>query len=538
MITSTIESGPSDYGPIYDGQPELVENVWKLPPHGVALVGRPAVWYTLDVSSPRIALGPLALPPFRLRVEQDFGGHLFIVVADATGEHAVLLEAGPSKPKGTGALVPFRYPEIDFVKRGEFDFDPAPIDPPNGLSAERFARLLLDAERSYDGDQRYLAIEMPFLRVGRDSNSYASGILLACGVDSRAVPKPSKTLHREWTGYPGVEDPVHRSNFGAYLGAPADLGDGALAAAYHGGDGGVLYVAVGGKPHGRVTLPDGTQAGLDALGRLILEPEEARQRGLPAVHTEPPEQLRHRRRFPPTPAPAGKEITLVVAGRSVPLRPGDQYRGTIVARDDALGLATLREGERDIVLPLVELGVEMRDPSRVDRLLHVGNELTVGLHDDRRPRLIAHGEAKAVDAPHLRRTHRDSHAASSRPPDVVRGFAAGTAGGLAAGTLRMLSERLVSGARSNRRERVAFATSVLPYTLLGGAYGALVELVPTLGVGRGSLAGLALWAQQALRERRQKTQPPEPFANVKAVAVDVLSGVVLESARSALRTKS
>lgn len=510
--------------------------MWKLPPHGAAVVGRPAVWYSLDVATPRIALGPLSIPPLRLRVEQDFGGHLFLVVADATGERAVLLEAGPSNANGTGALVPYRYPEIDFVKRGEFDFDPALVAPPHGLSAELFAKMLVDAERAYDGDQRYLAVEIPFLRVGRDSNSYASGILIACGVDPRAIPKPSKTLHHEWTGYPGVEDPVHRANFGAYLGAPADLGDGNLAAAYHDAEGGVLYVAVGGRPNGTARLPDGSEATLDAQGRLILDPQEARRRGLPAVHTEPPAQLRQRRHFPSDPSPAGKEITLVIGGRSEPLRPGAQYRGTIVARNDALGLATLREGERDIVLPLAELGVELRDPARVDRLLHVGNELTVGLHNDRRPKLIAHGDAKAADAARWQRTHLGTGAATAttRPPDVVRGFVAGIAGGLAAAALKNFSERLVA-ARQNGQPRTALATKWLPSALLGGAYGSAVELLPALAAGRGSVLGLAMWAQHAVCGALDPALPREPFEQANEAAGHVLWGVVLDSTRTAVR---
>jgi hypothetical protein len=535
VIASTIEAGPSDFGPIREGRLEPVANAWKLPPHGVALVGRPAVWYSLDVATPRVPLGPVALPALRLRVEQDFGGHLFVVVADASGEQAYLLEAGPSNPNGTGSLVPYRYSEIDFVKRGEVDFDPVRIATPHGLPAETFAKLLLDAERSYDGDQRYLAVEIPFLRVGRDSNSYAAGLLLACGVDPRAVPKPSKTLHHEWMGYPGVEDPVHRANFGAYLGAPADLGDGNLAAAYHDASGDVLYVAVGGAPHGTARLPDGSELTLDALGRAILEPQEARRRGLPAVHTEPPAQLRERCLFPPDPSPAGKEITLVVEGRSAPLRPGDEYRGTIVARNDALALATLRDGERDVVLPLVELGVELRDPARVDRLLRLGNELTVGLSNDRRPKLVAHGDAALQDAAHLRRTNFPVRAMTLPRPDVVRGCGAGAAAGLAAAAFKVLSERLAPLHPNGKPQQLTLAANWLASALLGAAYGATVELMPSLTAGRGSVLGLAMWAQHAAAGALQPQASREPLEAANEAAGHVLWGIVLESARSVLR---
>ncbi|MFY9779608.1 MAG: hypothetical protein WAJ85_03735 [Candidatus Baltobacteraceae bacterium] len=535
VIASTVEAGPSDFGPALDGRLDPVANTWKLPPHGVALVGRPAVWYSLDVSTPHIGLGPVAIPALRLRVEEDFGGHLFLVVADETGEQAYVLEAGPSNPNGTGALVPFRYSELDFVKRGEVDFDPVAIAPPHGLSAEFFARSLVEAQRAYDGDQRYLAVEIPFLRVGRDSNSYACGLLLACGVDPRAIPKPSKTLRREWAGYPGVEDPVHRANFGAYLGAPTDLGDGNLAAAYHAAGGDVLYVAVGGRPHGTARLPDGSEVTLDALGRFIIEPQEARRRGLPAAHTEPPAQLRERRHFPADPAPAGKEITLVVDGRSEPLRPGDEHRGTIVARNDALALATLREGEREIVLPLVELGVELRDPARVDRLLSVGNELTVGLYEDRRPKLVAHGEAAAADAAAPQRVHLDAPAATSRRPDVVRGFAAGATGGLASAAFKILSERLVTPQREGEPQ-AALAANWIASALLGGAYGGLVELLPALAAGRGAVFGLVVWAQHAALRAGQPGAPRAALEHANEAAGHVLWGVVLESARSVLRS--
>jgi len=112
-----------------------------------------------------------------------------------------------------------------------------------------------------------------------------------------------------------------------------------------------------------------------------------------------------RRRFPSDPAPAGAFITLIVAGQAVPLRPGDSYRGEIVARNDALGVAILRGEEGEIVLPLGELGVELRDPKRVDRLLQIGSELTVGLHRDRHPHLKAHGRAARRDAFRARRAH-------------------------------------------------------------------------------------------------------------------------------------
>jgi hypothetical protein len=428
VVSSTVTAGPEASRPVLDGSDVTVPNRWKIPPHTVALVGRPAVWTSLDVTLPAIPLGVARIPSKRVRFEQDFGGHLFLAVTGADAERAWIVEGGPSNANGTGNLVPYAYPEDDFASRGIVDFEPVPIETPHGLAPDFFARLVRETQRAYDGDQRYLAVEIPFLRVGRDSNSYAIGVLLACGVDPRAIPKSpaTKSLRYEWTGYPGAEDPVHRANFGAYLGAPAKLDDGVIEAAYHDDDGGVRLVVVGGAPNGTARVPDGSVVSLDRFGRRAFSPDDARAHGLPSRHTEPPAQIRTRRRFPADPAPQGAEITLVVGGASVPLAPGTEHAGTIVERHDALGLATLRRADGvDVVLPLAELGVELRDPQRVDRLVHVGTELTVGLHGDRHPKLVAHGDAGVADrfAPH--RLH------APRPVNVVAA-AAGVAFALAA----------------------------------------------------------------------------------------------------------
>jgi hypothetical protein len=421
FFASTVDAGPEPSRPVLDGGEVVVANRWKLPAHAVGLVGRPAVWVGLDVKTPAISLGFTTLPARRLRWEQDFGGHLYLAVASADAAHVTIVEAGPLHPGGTGNLVPYAYPEDDFAERGIVDFEPIVLAPPHGLGKEFFANLVRASQRDYDGDQRYLAVEMPFLRVGRDSNSYAIGVLLACGVDPRAIPKPQQEMRWEWIGYPGAEDPVHRANFGAYLGAPTDLGDGVVDVAYHNADGSVRFVVVGGKPGGTARLPDGTDVTLDDLGRIAFSPEDARGHGLPSNHTDPPEQIRGRRFFPPDPQPQGAQITLVVAGKSAPLQPGSAYHGTIVSRHDALGLATLREpGGRDVVLPLTELGVELRDPKRVDELLRVGTELTVGLHSDRHPKLVVHGVASFRDRFKWHRPHLP------RPVNVAGGVALAT----------------------------------------------------------------------------------------------------------------
>lgn len=403
FFASTVEAGPERPKPLLDGSAGSVPTVWKLAPQTVALIGRPAVWFALDIRTPRIPLGFAAIPELRLVWEQDIGGHLFLAITGDDTSRATILEGGPVNKNGTGALVPFCYPEDNFAKRGIVDFDPVVIAPPNALSQKFFADLARRTQRDYDGDQRYLAVEMPFLRIGRDSNSYAIGILLACGVDERSIPKPVKAMRFEWVGYPGARDPVHRANFGAYLGAPSKIDEDTLEIAYHNPDGSVRIVAIGGKPNSTVRLPDGAELPLDALGRLMLSPDDAKGHGLPTNMTDPPEQIRNRRHYPPDPNPSGATITLVVDGHSVPLEPGAEYRGTIVERNDALAIATLRTATgSNVFLPLVELGVELRDPHRVDALLRVGNELTVGLHSDRRPKLIAHGDASADDtfAPH------------------------------------------------------------------------------------------------------------------------------------------
>ncbi|MBC5799391.1 MAG: hypothetical protein GIX03_14500 [Candidatus Eremiobacteraeota bacterium] len=404
LFTSSVEAGPARDRPILDGSAVIAKNCWNVPRHSVAMIGRPAVWVALDINTPRIALGPLTIPARRLRWEQDFGGHLFLALASADDREVTIIEAGPRRPNQTGALVPFRYPEDHFAQRGLLDFKPIVIEPPHGLNARFFDDLIRRTQRDYDGDQRYLAIEIPFLRVGRDSNSYTVGVLLACGVDPRAIPKPRDPVRFEITGYPGVEDPVHHANFGTYLGQPYDLSHGVLAAPYHDADGSVRLVVIGGEPHGRACTPHG-EVTLDRHGRCVLAPPDAERHGLPVPPTAPPEQIVSRRFFPNDPAPAGALITLIVAGHAVPLRPGTSYRGTIVARNDALGLAILRGQEGMIVLPLTELGVELRDPKRVDRLLQIGSELTVGLHRDRHPRLRAHGRAARQDAFRARRAH-------------------------------------------------------------------------------------------------------------------------------------
>lgn len=391
FLTSTVEAGPDKSRPVLDARDVVVPNRWELPQHTVALIGRPAVWVGLDATTPHIALGFVDVPPRRIRLEQDFGGHLFVAIVGEDTTSATVIEGGPRHANGSGGLVPYSYPEDDFAERGVMDFEPIVIAPPLGLTPEFFAELVRSAQREYDGDQRYLAIEMPFLRIGRDSNSYAIGVLLASGLDRRAIPKPNKELRFELTGYPGAEDPVHRANFGSYPGAPGDLGDGVRDIAYHNGDGSVRLVVVGGRPHGVARLPDGTPVALDERGRRAFSPDDARAHALPTSQTDPPQQIRERRHFPSDPAPSGAQITLVVGERCVPLRPGDAYAGAIVERHDALGIATLRTANADVILPLTELGVELRDPRRVDRLLHVGTKLTVGLHRDRRPKLVAHG---------------------------------------------------------------------------------------------------------------------------------------------------
>ncbi len=405
FLTSTVQAEAPAERPVLDGSNVVIPNTWKLPRHTVALIGRPAVWFALDVTTPQIPLGFVTVPSRRLVWEQDFGGHLFLAAVGADAAQATVVEAGPRKANGSGGLVPFRYPEDDFAKRGVMDFEPLVIAPPLGLSEEFFANLVCSAPRAYDGDQRYLAIELPFLRIGRDSNSYAVGVLLVSGVDPRAVPKPGNAIRFEWTGYPGAEDPVHRANFGSYPGTPGDLGDGARDIAYHNADGSVRLVIVGGRPHGRARLPDGTEVELDERGRRALAPDEAQRHALPTSHTDPPAHIRNRRHFPEDPAPSGAQITLVVDRRSTPLRPGDEYTGTIVERHDALGIARLQTATNDVVLPLSELGVELRDPQRVDRLMRVGEQLTVGLHHDRRPKLVARGSSRLRDAFVDRRFH-------------------------------------------------------------------------------------------------------------------------------------
>jgi hypothetical protein len=406
FVSSSIETGPTPARPVLDGRDVIVPNRWNVPPHTVALVGRPAVDIAFALTTPRIPLGVTTIPARRLHLEVDVGGHLFVLVTGADASSATIVEGGPYVPDGTGALVPFAYPEDEFAARGIVDFAPLVIPPPHGLSHAAFADLVRATQRAYDGNQRYLAIEIPFLRVGRDSNSYAIGVLLSCGVDPRAIPKPKKAMRNELTGYPGAEDPVHRANFGTYMGAPTDLGDGVVEIAYHNDDGGVRLVLVGGKPGGTARLPDGSTVPLDERGRIVFLPDEAQRHGLPTKHTDPPAHIRDRTRFPTEPDPAGARITLVVDGTSVPLDAGTSYRGTIVARHDAAAIATLRADDgRDVVLPLAELGVELRDPKRVDALVRAGNELTVGLRADRRPHLVAHGATSIEDRLRPHRPH-------------------------------------------------------------------------------------------------------------------------------------
>ncbi len=428
LFTSTIEAGQERSRAVLDGSDVVVPNYWKLLPHTVALIGRPAVWIAFEARTPRIPLGFTAIASRTLRWEQDFGGHLFVAITDADAANATIIESGPMHANGTGALVPYAYPEDDFAKRGVMDFEPIVIAPPNGMTEDFFAQLVRTTQRNYDGDQRYVAIEIPFLRVGRDSNSYAVGVLLCCGVDPRAVTMPKRSLRFEWTGYPGAEDPVHRANFGTYAGAPARLGEHVVEIAHHNPDGTVRLVVIGGEPQGRARLPNGSAVELDALGRIALSPEDAERYGLPTKRTEPPAHIVARRHFPEDPSPAGAMIALIVDERCVPLAPGTRYRGTIVERHEALGIATLRTQTSDVVLSLAELGVELRDPKRVSALFREGVEITVGLHRDRHPKLVAHRASWVKDRLKWRRLH------TPRPINLM-GTAAAATVLLAAGLL-------------------------------------------------------------------------------------------------------
>jgi hypothetical protein len=393
-VTSTVQTSPGPLDvtpPILDGHLPIFSNVWRIPRNTVALCGRPAIWFAIDLTIPALRIGSWHTKRRRIRWEQDFGGHLYVIIVRDVASEAILLEGGPYF-NGTGALAPFAYAEDVFFNREMIDFDPVPIDPPHGLSADEFAELLINAHREYDGNQRYTAIEIPFLRVGRDSNSYAIGLLLAAGLDIREIPKPYRAHRFEWSGYPGAEDPVHRANFGGYLGEPGRLDDGVSTATYHGDRGQVVYVVLAGDPLGTALLPDGVTVDLDRYGRRLLTAAEASQHGLPLKHTPPPPHIAGRVRFPKKPDPAGAKITFVADGVSVPLDVGDTYSGRIIARSDALNLATMFTKDRVIVtMPINELGVEMRDPKRIDAALKVGEHLTVGLHSDRRPKLHVGG---------------------------------------------------------------------------------------------------------------------------------------------------
>ena len=429
FVTSTVSSATTAQKPILDGCDVTIPNRWALPAHTVALVGRPAVWSIVEIETPKIPLGFATIPSLHHKFEQDFGGHLFVIVISTDGRNANVIEAGPVNADGSGALVPFCYPEDDFVTEHVIDFDPLVIDPPSGFSREFFADLVRRTHRAYDGNQRYLAIEIPFFRIGRDSNSYAVGVLAACGVDARALPELRTTLRSEWTGYPGMEDPVHRANFGAYLGAPTPLGPGTAEAAYHDESGDIRYAVVGGDPFGSATLPDGTKIGLDRFGRKLFSPEDARVHGIPTTHTEPPEPIAKRVKFPAEPAPGGAEITLVVDGKSIPLVPGAVFEGRVETRNDALNIATLRTRDgTTVVLPLAELGVELRDPKRVDTLLREGNDVRLGLRGDRHPRLVSRGRRSLGERFGVRRFH------APQPLDIARATAATVLGlGIVAG---------------------------------------------------------------------------------------------------------
>jgi hypothetical protein len=524
LVTSTVQAGPETAEPVLDGRDIVVDNVWRLPPFTVALVGRPAVWVSLDLTSPKIALGPLRIPPLRARFEQDFGGHLYLIVTGEDATEVRMVEAGPLHAGGFGNLVPYCYPENEFARRGAVDFDPVAIPPPLGMTPEFFTDLVVRTQRTYDGDQRYRVIEVPFLRVGRDSNSYAVGVLLAAGLDPRAIRKPNPTRHHEWAGYPGAADPVHRANFGAYLGAPQDLGGGVMAAPYYDADGSLRYVAIGGNPCGTARLPSGSVVMLDALGRLALSPQDALRHHLAPQPAPPPKQILERRMFPPDPQTFGAQITVVVDGVPAALQPGESYRGKIAARNDALGLALLNCDGKNVVLPLLELGVELRDPKRVDRLLHVGNELTVGLLPDRRAKLVAHGPAAVYDSLHVRRSLRD----------FARGAYAGAAGGVASALVETACEALFpqSEARAElRRAAAALVAKRASFGMLAGAaYGAAADTAPYVKAGCGGAFALACWLTvlPALSAAGRRPAGALGF---------VLWGLGLETVRGALRPR-
>jgi len=400
--SSAVSAGKLQGTPVLDAHRVVVANRWGVA-RGVWIVGRPAVAATAAVTLPKLPL-PGLRGGKKISFGVDFGGHLFVLVVGEDTRTGAVIEAGPLDPSGRGALVPFDYPEAELEGMGELDFPPLRVVPPDGLDEAAFATMLLRAHDDYDGDQRYLVIEIPFLRVGRDSNSYAMGVLLASGIDRSAIPtlrNVGRTI--ELTGYPGAEDPVNRANFGVYFGPPTTLAPAVHTVATHGPDGQVRYVEIGGEPGTELTYPDGTTAKLPASGRLVLAADAAKARGLPARWSKPPSQIAGRRRFPSDPAPAGAWISLVVDGESVPLGPHANYRGSVAVRNDTLGIAILQPGE--IVLPLGELGGVLRDPSRVDRLLRLGRDVTVGLHGDRRPRLVAHDTGAKIGDAFGRRVH-------------------------------------------------------------------------------------------------------------------------------------
>jgi len=92
----------------------------------------------------------------------------------------------------------------------------------------------------------------------------------------------------------------------------------------------------------------------------------------------------------------------------------DQIRSTYRLLD-VFSIMLLNE----IVVPLPDLGVELRDPKRVDALLYVGNEVTVGLHRDRHPKLDSHGSAGIDDFFLWKRLH------APRPIEIALSVALG-----------------------------------------------------------------------------------------------------------------
>ncbi len=154
--------------------------------------------------------------------------------------------------------------------------------------------------------------------------------------------------------------------------------------------------------------------------------------------------------------------------------------------------------------------------------------------------------------------------ADARKPDPLGGFVSGVAGGLAGGAVKMLCEVVAPPRPPDREAEPAVLLSKIARvngesepteaqkqnaTLLihfafsalgGGLYGALVEVWPRVGIGRGAGYGIAIWigAHEMAMPALGLTPPTNrlpPSEQINECITHAIFGCTLEAVRGIAR---